>query len=97
MLLIASLYMHRAQVIHGLVDRLMRLCEVRPSIDLEVDAGWDTPAPEGVDVPRYRLEPCAGQMSVRLNPKYMLPAQLMPCVCGRSYVFIWSKRKFDCW
>ncbi len=43
------------QIIHGLVDRFMKLCDVRPIKELEVDAGWEA-LDDSVLVPRYRLE-----------------------------------------
>jgi len=50
------------EVIHGLVDRVMRLCDIRPPAELEADAGWDVPVEDGVIVPRYRLEPSSDPM-----------------------------------
>jgi hypothetical protein len=48
------------QIIHGLVDRVMKLMDIRPVVELEEDAGWE-PLQSALPVPRYRLEVGAGE------------------------------------
>jgi hypothetical protein len=50
---------HHHQIIHGLVDRIMKLMDIRPVLELEEDAGWE-PLLSEHPVPRYRLENGAG-------------------------------------
>jgi phenylalanyl-tRNA synthetase beta chain len=83
---LAALYTSHSsgfEVIHGLVDRIMRLCEVRPPVELELDAGWESEATTAVT--RYSLVPSTGTMIVQCPCALPIAhgVDLCPAVCRR--------------